>query len=113
MSIKLLLAAVSIVNITLPYVAQGQTEKTLQQYMGGQTVETPYITHSEFENISIDGRGRMGDLLTVHSIDQAVRILGKPTETEVTEINSGGYKKSTELLYNGFRISKRQRVAFN
>ena len=47
----------------------------------------------------------MKTLLTVRSIEQAIRILGNPKERNITEINSGGYKKSTELVYDGLRIS--------
>jgi hypothetical protein len=103
--LTILIAAVTISCIATPHLAQGQTEKTLERFDGERTVESPYITYDEFEDISIDGRGRIGELLTVSSVDQAVRILGKPQDRKITQINSGGYKKHTELLYDGLRIS--------
>jgi len=103
--LAILIAAVTISCIAMPHVVQGQTEKTLERFDGERTVESPYITYEEFEDISIDGRGRMGELLSVSSVDQAVRILGEPQDRKTTQINAGAYKRSTELLYDGMRIS--------
>lgn len=102
--LTILVAAAAILCVATPHPAQGQTEKTLQQFDGERTVEVPYVTYAEFENISIDGRGRMGELLTVRSVEQAVRILGEPKERDVTQFN-GAYRKRVELLYDGLRIS--------
>lgn len=86
--------------------AWGQTEKTLQRAdVQAQSVQSPYITYSEFKNISIDGQGSMRELLTVRSVDQAVHILGKPKERDIVEITSGGYKESTTLVYEGLKIT--------
>jgi len=71
-----------------PKIVIVHTNKTFEKNTGGYTVYTPYISYKEFQNISIDGRGRMETLLTVRSIEQAIRILGNPKEIDTTEINS-------------------------
>lgn len=104
--LTILVAAMTVGCLFAQNPAPAQTEKTLQRTdMQGQTVESPYVTYSEFENICIDGRGRMGKLLTVRSIEEAVQTLGEPESRKVVEINSGGYKKRTTLLYAGMKIT--------
>jgi len=65
-----------------------QTEKTVS----GQYGQTPYISHAEFQNISVEGRAAsgkssnsktmFGDILTVASLDEVTRRFGEPNSTE-------------------------------
>lgn len=87
-------------------VACAQTEKTmLHEDMHGQPVRSPYITPSEFENIRVGGKARLGALLTVASIDGAIRRLGPPNSRDVVEINAGYFVELVHLVYDGLELS--------
>lgn len=82
-----------------------QTQKTHQyENAEGVTVESPYITYSEFKNISIDGKARLGELLTLNSTDEVTHALGEPKEKNVLEIGAGGIEKEVTFVYKGFSI---------
>jgi hypothetical protein len=86
--------------------ACAQTEKTmLHDDMHGQPVRSPYITPSEFENIRVGGKARLGALLIVASIDEAVRLLGTPNSRETVEINAGYFVALVNLAYDGLALS--------
>ena len=85
---------------------RAQTEKTmLHDDMQGQPVRSPYITPSEFENIRVGGKARLGALLIVASVDEAVRLLGTPNSRETVEINAGYFVALVNLAYDGLELS--------
>jgi len=85
---------------------RAQTEKTmLHEDMHGQPVRSPYITPSEFENIRVGGKTRLGALLIVASVDEAVRLLGTPNSRETVEINAGYFVELVNLAYDGLELS--------
>ena len=86
--------------------ACAQTEKTmLHDDMHGQPVRSPYITPSEFENIRVGEKARLGALLLVESVDEATRLLGPPNSRDVVEINAASYLEKFDLVYDGFSIT--------
>ena len=94
---------------------QAQTEKTVQ----GQYSATPYISHAEFQNISMGGetvpgkssgsRTTFRDILTVVSLEEVSRRFGEPTSTEYNRFPEGS---STDyvvtLMYDGLKIKYRK-----
>jgi len=86
--------------------ACAQTEKTmLYEDMHGQQTRSPYITQQEFESILIGGKARLGELLTVESVDEAIHLLGPPNSRDVVEINATSYLEKVDLVYDGFSIT--------
>lgn len=86
--------------------AYAQTQKTmLYEDMHGQQTESPYITQQEFEDILIGEKARLGELLTVESVDEAIRLLGTPNSRDVVEINATSYLEKVDLVYDGFSIT--------
>jgi hypothetical protein len=103
--VVLIVIALGVLAAPVQY-ACAQTEKTmLHEDMHGQPVRSPYITPSEFENIRIGEKARLGALLLVESIDEATRLLGLPSSRDVVEINATSYLEKVDLVYDGFSIT--------
>ena len=92
-----------------------QTEKTVS----GQYGQTPYISHAEFQNISVEGRAAsgkssnsktmFGDILTVASLDEVTRRFGEPNSTEYNRFPEGSSTDYTVVLtYDGLEFKYRK-----
>ena len=90
---------------------QAQTEKTVQ----GQYSATPYISHAEFQNISVGGgpvsdkssstRTTFRDILTVASLDEVTRRFGEPTSTEYKKFPGVDYIEYLAIMsYDGSKF---------
>jgi hypothetical protein len=95
---------------------QAQTEKALQQ---GQVDPIPYISHAEFQNVSVGGTGSgkssssqttFRDILAVTSLEEVTHHFGEPTSTEYKRAPKG---ISTDYIvymkYNGISFKYRKR----
>ena len=93
--------------------ACAQVEKTFQRTdSNGQAVQTPYVTYEEFRSVTLcfpDGRVPLRKLLTVSSLDEAVRLLGDPQSIERNEDPDDAsftawlhYGRDTTVEYHGF-----------
>jgi hypothetical protein len=95
---------------------QAQTEKTVQ----GQYGPTPYISHTEFQNISVGGRTVSGkssssrttfkDILAVASLKEVTRHFGEPTSTEYNRFPEGSPTDYVvHIKYDGLKLKYRKR----
>ena len=111
----ILVWAMVIISLAGTGCVQAQTEKTAP----GQYGPTPYISHAEFQNISMGGETVLGkssgsrttfrDILTVASLEEVSRRFGEPASTEYNRFPEGS---STDyvvtLMYDGFEIKYRK-----
>lgn len=90
---------------------QAQTEKTVR----GQHGPTPYISHAEFQDISVGGgtvsgkssssRPTFRDILTVASLDEVARRFGEPTSIEYNRFPEGSSTDYKAILtYDGMKL---------
>ncbi len=104
----ILVWAMVIISLAETGAVQAQTEKTVQ----GQHDPTPYISHAEFQNISVGGelisskssgsQPTFRDILAVSSLDGVIRLFGEPKtfnripypdgSTVRVDLNYGGLK---------------------
>ena len=90
---------------------QAQTEKTVR----GQHGPKPYISHAEFQNISVGGgpvsdkssstRTTFRDILTVASLDEVTRRFGEPASTEYKKFPGVDYIEYLAIMsYDGSKF---------
>jgi len=95
---------------------QAQTEKALQQ---GQTAPIPYISHAEFQDISLGGetgsstssspQTTFSDILTVTSLEEVTRHFGEPSSTEYDRFPEGSPTDYVVTLdYDGINLEYRK-----
>jgi len=87
-----------------------QTEKTVSGHYGPK----PYISHAEFQNISVGGgtsdkssstRTTFRDILTVASLDEVTRRFGEPTSTEYKKFPGVDYIEYLSIMsYDGSKF---------
>jgi hypothetical protein len=105
--------SVVVVGGASPHAACAQVEKTVQRTtMNGRTVQTPYVTYEEFRSVTLrcpNGRVLLRKLLTVSSLDEAVRLLGDPQSIERNDDPDDPsftvwlhYGRDTTVEYHGF-----------
>jgi hypothetical protein len=74
----------------------------------GEVVETPYLSRSELMDTRLGGPHgtvNLGQIMTVRSIEQAIRLLGEPDSTDVTHYPEGvRYDRLVVLSYKGMKI---------
>ena len=112
---RLLLCSTIVITLTLIEVGTtcAQVEKTFQRTdSNGRTVQTPYLTYEEFRSTTLrcpNGRVTLGELLTVSSLDEAVRLLGDPQSIERNDDPDDTsftawlrYGRNTTVEYHGF-----------
>jgi hypothetical protein len=94
---------------------QAQTKKKVP----GQHDPTPYISHAEFQNISVGGELISGkssgsqptfrDILTVASLEEVTRHFGEPTSTEYNRFPEGSPTDYVvSLTYDGLKLEYRK-----
>lgn len=97
-------SVVLIVVLVSPNEAEAQTEKKLQyEDMHGQTVQTPYISYDVYQSITVNGRIPFRKLLSVSSVDEIIRSLGKPETIDRQEF-SGRERFGAVLHYEGATV---------
>jgi len=93
-----------------------QTEKTVSGHYGPK----PYISHAEFQNISVGGgpvsdkssgsQPKFRDILTVSSLEEVTRRFGEPTSTEYDRFPEGSPTDYVvTLIYDGLDLEYRKR----
>jgi hypothetical protein len=91
----------------LVFVSLAGTGSVQAQTVPGQYGPKPYISHAEFQNIRLNGPGgtvRMGEILSITSVDEANKHLGKPDSIDIKNIGAGSYERSIRLVYEGMEI---------
>lgn len=112
----LLVSALFLVGLAETGAVQAQTEKTVL----GQHDPTPYISHVEFQSISVGGRSVSGkssgtqptfrDILTVSAPEEVTRHFGEPTSTEYDRFPEGSPTDYVATLtYDGVNFEYRKR----
>ena len=116
---KVILSAFALLIVISPYrhEAKAQTERTVQQKdVRGRDTQVPYLRQNEYREISLmdDSMTRktsekssrhqptFGNLLTVASLDEVTRLIGKPKSTERRELSGGMFIGI--LRYDGLRM---------
>jgi len=114
--------ALIMVGFGLPKASLGQTEKVLQRKdVHGQSAQTPYISYSEYQGISLTRQGLSGKslkkssddlvlstLLSVSSLDEIVSYLGEPESIERNMFPDGERFIAT-LEYGGITLKYAKR----
>lgn len=109
----------AVLGIAAPKLTTAQAVRVLQRKdMKGQTVRTTYIRYADFKDLSSitnksitqesssgttsgfsSGQVPLRELLSVSSLDEAIRILGEPKTIDRDEFSDGGW--ATTLRYEG------------
>ncbi len=112
----LIVLSLSVVILGTPRVVPAQTEKvTVSTTAEGETIQTPYISQAEFQNISVEGGAASGkssssqttfrDILAVSSLDEVTRRFGEPKSTEYNRFPEGSSTDYKAILtYNGMKL---------
>lgn len=107
---------------TLPESTWAQTEKVLQRKdVHNQSAQTPYISHSEYQGISLTRQGPsgkslkkssdglvLGTLLSVLSLDKIVSVLGEPESID-RNVFPDGERFIATLEYGGMTLKYAKR----
>jgi hypothetical protein len=119
------LAAVILAMAVLisPELTLAQTEKVLHRKdMHGQTVHTPYISYDEYQDVSLTSQSasdttvdkstgmqvNFDDLLSVSSLDEVIRHLGKPKSID-RKVFPDGERFIATLDYGGMTLKYAKR----